>query len=112
MRNLRMRPVSGAMASQRRFLNLHEYQSLEIFKQHGVAIPQIAVVKKLSELDSVADQFKGDVVVKSQVLAGGRGLGHFKENGFQGGVHVTSSREQLKDCAKKMLGKTLVTKQT
>ena len=112
MRNLRMRPVSSAMASQRRFLNLHEYQSLQIFQQHGVAIPKIAVVKNMAELDSVADQFDGDVVVKSQVLAGGRGLGHFKENGFQGGVHVTNSREHLKECAEKMLGKTLVTKQT
>jgi len=46
------------------------------------------------------------------VLAGGRGLGHFKENGFKGGVHVTNSREQLKNCAENMLGKTLITKQT
>ena len=46
------------------------------------------------------------------LIAGGRGLGHFKENGFQGGVHVTNSREHLKECAEKMLGKTLVTKQT
>lgn len=112
LRNLRMRPVSSAMASQRRFLNLHEFQSLQIFKDHGVAVPQIAVVKKLGELDSVADQFPGDVVVKSQVLAGGRGLGHFKENGFQGGVHVTGSRAELKEKAEKMLGKTLITKQT
>jgi len=50
-------------------------------------------------------------VVKSQVLAGGRGLGHFKENGFQGGVHIVNKSE-VGDVADKMLGKTLVTKQT
>jgi len=111
-RNLRMQPLSSAVTTQRRFLNLHEYQALEIFAKHGVNIPKIAVVKHIEELDSVADQFDGDVVVKSQVLAGGRGLGHFKENGFKGGVHVTNSREQLKNCAENMLGKTLITKQT
>jgi len=49
--------------------------------------------------------------VKSQVLAGGRGLGHFKENGFQGGVHIVP-KGKVAEIAEKMLGKTLVTKQT
>merc|ERR1712014_191540 len=52
-----------------------------------------------------------DVVVKSQVLAGGRGLGYFKENNFQGGVHIVP-KSQVSDVADKMLGKTLITKQT
>jgi len=50
------------------------------------------------------------VVVKSQILAGGRGLGHFT-NGLKGGVHICSVDKAL-DLAKQMLGKTLVTKQT
>ena len=50
------------------------------------------------------------VVVKSQVLAGGRGLGTFK-NGFKGGVHIVPASEATKT-AEKMLGQTLVTKQT
>jgi succinyl-CoA synthetase beta subunit len=50
------------------------------------------------------------VVVKSQVLAGGRGLGTFK-NGFKGGVHIVKI-EDAEGVAKKMLGETLVTKQT
>jgi len=49
--------------------------------------------------------------VKSQVLAGGRGLGHFKENNFQGGVHIVA-KDKVAETADKMLGKTLVTKQT
>jgi len=52
-----------------------------------------------------------DVVVKSQVLAGGRGLGYFKENNFQGGVHIVP-KDKVKETAEKMLGKTLITKQT
>merc|ERR1712023_497335 len=59
-----------------------------------------------------AKDFPGDeAVVKSQVLAGGRGLGHFKENGFQGGVHIVP-KDKVGEVAEKMLGKTLITKQT
>lgn len=53
-----------------------------------------------------------DFVVKAQVLAGGRGLGYFKENGYQGGVQVCESPREVGIVAGKMLGKTLVTKQT
>ena len=50
------------------------------------------------------------MVIKSQILAGGRGLGKFK-NGYQGGVHIVKADEAM-EVAKKMLGETLVTKQT
>ena len=50
------------------------------------------------------------VVVKSQILAGGRGLGTFK-NGFKSGVHIVKV-DQAVETAKKMLGQVLVTKQT
>lgn len=50
------------------------------------------------------------VVLKSQILAGGRGLGTFK-SGLQGGVHMVKAAE-IKAMAEKMLGQTLVTKQT
>jgi len=51
-----------------------------------------------------------EVVMKAQVLSGGRGLGTF-ENGFKGGVHMISSSQQAKDYASKMLGQNLKTKQ-
>merc|ERR1712232_1020085 len=44
-------------------------------------------------------------------LAGGRGLGYFKENNFQGGVHIVP-KDKVAETAEKMLGKTLITKQT
>lgn len=50
------------------------------------------------------------MVLKSQILAGGRGLGTFT-NGLKGGVHICSVDKVL-DLAKQMLGATLVTKQT
>jgi hypothetical protein len=50
------------------------------------------------------------VVIKSQILAGGRGLGSFT-NGLKGGVHIAKATEAA-ELAKKMLGGTLVTKQT
>lgn len=53
-----------------------------------------------------------EFVVKAQILAGGRGLGEFKENGFKGGVHIVKSPKEVQDIASKMCGYTLVTKQT
>lgn len=52
----------------------------------------------------------GEVVVKSQILAGGRGLGTFT-SGLQGGVHVCKASEAA-GLAEQMLGQTLVTKQS
>eukprot|EP00928_Gymnodinium_smaydae_P036951 TRINITY_DN2573_c0_g1_i3.p1 TRINITY_DN2573_c0_g1~~TRINITY_DN2573_c0_g1_i3.p1 ORF type:complete len:427 (-),score=130.92 TRINITY_DN2573_c0_g1_i3:121-1401(-) len=99
-------------AVQRRFLNLHEYQAQKIFQQFGVTVPKNVPVFSVSEAVEKCKDFPGeDVVVKSQVLAGGRGLGYFKENNFQGGVHIVP-KEKVSEIADKMLGKTLITKQT
>jgi len=99
-------------AAQRRFLNLHEYQAQKIFTEFGVSVPQNIPVFSVKEATERATELPGDeVVVKSQVLAGGRGLGHFKENNFQGGVHIVK-KAKVAEIAEKMLGKTLVTKQT
>mmetsp|Transcript_11842 Transcript_11842/g.28692 ORF Transcript_11842/g.28692 Transcript_11842/m.28692 type:complete len:423 (+) Transcript_11842:226-1494(+) len=103
---------AGPLKQQKRFLNLHEYQSMEVFDKFGVAVPKFMVCKSAADMGSVYDSMGTDVVVKSQVLAGGRGLGHVKENGFQGGVHVAKDKAHALDLADKMMGKTLVTKQT
>jgi len=101
-----------ARAATRRHLSLHEYQSLGIFQEFGVATPKIAVAKSAAEAGEKAKEFSGDeVVIKTQVLAGGRGLGYFKENNFQGGVHIIA-KDKASEFADKMLGKTLITKQT
>jgi len=109
--NSRRGALAGALGA-RRHLSLHEYQSLALFQDFGVAVPKIAVAHSVSEATEIAKGFPGDeVVIKTQVLAGGRGLGHFKENNFQGGVHIIK-KDKAAEFAEKMLGKTLVTKQT
>eukprot|EP00403_Amphidinium_massartii_P028868 CAMPEP_0178402790 /NCGR_PEP_ID=MMETSP0689_2-20121128/17029_1 /TAXON_ID=160604 /ORGANISM="Amphidinium massartii, Strain CS-259" /LENGTH=424 /DNA_ID=CAMNT_0020023713 /DNA_START=115 /DNA_END=1389 /DNA_ORIENTATION=- len=99
-------------AVQRRFLNLHEYQSQKIFADFGVGVPKNIPAFSVAEAAEKAKELPGDeVVVKAQVLAGGRGLGYFKENNFQGGVHIVP-KDKVAETAEKMLGKTLITKQT
>ncbi|EPR60837.1 putative succinate-Coenzyme A ligase, beta subunit [Toxoplasma gondii TgCatPRC2] len=107
---------------QRRFLNLHEYQSMRIMKEFHITTPKFAVASTAKEAEQEAATFLSespsgdgepvDFVVKAQVLAGGRGLGFFRENGYQGGVQVCESPREVGIVAEKMLGKTLVTKQT
>jgi len=104
--------LSGAATRQfRRHLNLHEYQSAQLMAAKGVNVPFGIAAKSVDEAVAAAKEIGDDeVVIKSQILAGGRGLGTFA-NGFQGGVHMIKSSE-VAEYAGKMLGQTLITKQT
>jgi len=86
---------------------------MELMNEHGIATPQgyVAFTPEESE-DIYANKMNNptDLVIKAQVLSGGRGLGTFK-NGFYGGVHVISSAAEAKEYAAQMLGQELVTKQ-
>ena len=94
-----------------RALNVHEYQGAEIMAKFGVRVPRGVPCRALDEMDDAMRALAGDeMVVKSQILAGGRGLGTFA-SGFKGGVHVVPKSE-AKATAAKMLGETLVTKQS
>mmetsp|Transcript_9447 Transcript_9447/g.34672 ORF Transcript_9447/g.34672 Transcript_9447/m.34672 type:complete len:429 (+) Transcript_9447:72-1358(+) len=98
---------------QRRHLNVHEYQGAELMAEAGVNVPRGIICSTPDEVASAAEKLKGssgEVVVKSQILAGGRGVGTFK-NGFQGGVHIVPA-EEAAAVASKMLGQQLVTKQS
>ena len=95
-----------------RRLKLHEYQAGALLNKHHVPIPIGNVAFTPDEAHQIASGISGGMVVKSQVLGGGRGLGHFKETGFQGGVHLVDDAEQAKAMASEMLGKTLVTHQS
>lgn len=100
----------------KRFLHLHEYQSLGVFSKFGVGVPRFEYARSPEEVEKCANRITGGnsdkIVVKAQVLAGGRGMGHFKENGYQGGVKVASNAHEAAEISKNMIGKTLVTKQT
>ncbi|KAG9075867.1 hypothetical protein FS749_012426 [Ceratobasidium sp. UAMH 11750] len=99
-------------AGQTRSLSIHEYQSMELLNSYGVPTPASKAAKTPQEAYDVAKNFgKDGLVIKAQVLAGGRGKGKF-DNGLQGGVHKVDSPEQAKELASKMIGAKLITKQT
>ena len=96
-------------------MNLHEYQAKQLFARFGVPVPPGQLAATPEEAKAIGQKLLSDghkrVVVKSQIHAGGRGKGTFK-NGLQGGVKVCSSAGEVYERAQAMLGRTLVTKQT
>ncbi|KAF8528070.1 succinyl-CoA synthetase beta chain SSC-beta [Hysterangium stoloniferum] len=99
-------------AGQRRFLSIHEYQSMDLLGSYGIPTPKSKAAHTPEEAYTVAKTFGTDkLVIKAQVLAGGRGKGKF-DNGLQGGVHLINSAEEAKEYASKMIGAKLITKQT
>ncbi|KAL3281377.1 hypothetical protein HHI36_004587 [Cryptolaemus montrouzieri] len=95
-----------------RNLNVHEYISYTLLKEAGIDVPRFGVAKTKEEAKKIAkDLNTKDLVLKAQVLAGGRGKGSFK-NGLKGGVRMVYTPEEAEDIAGKMLNQYLVTKQT
>ncbi|XP_055676665.1 succinate--CoA ligase [GDP-forming] subunit beta, mitochondrial [Lutzomyia longipalpis] len=96
----------------RRNLSLLEYQSKQLLDESGVSIQKFRMLEeKRNDADQLKDFQVPEYVVKAQILAGGRGKGHF-DNGFKGGVHLTRKAEEAVSLANKMLGQKLITKQT
>ena len=95
-------------------MNIHEYQAKSLLKKYGVAVPRGGVAYTPQEAETVARELGGPVwVVKSQIHAGGRGAGRFKDNPEgKGGVRVVKSIEDVGKNAAEMLNHVLVTKQT
>ncbi len=86
-------------------MNLHEYQSKELFLNAGIPILKGAVASSPVKAKSIAEQLGGDVwVIKAQVHAGGRGKA--------GGVKITNNIDEVESIASSMLGSNLITKQT
>jgi succinyl-CoA synthetase beta subunit len=96
-------------------MNIHEYQAKQILRGFGVAIPPGEPVTTADQARAVAEKLLAAgatlLVVKAQIHAGGRGKGTFK-NGFQGGVKLARSADEVHQFASQMLGQVLVTKQT
>src|SRR5437879_3166749 len=96
-------------------MNIHEYQAKAVLHEFGVPISKGVAVLRHEDAEAAARQLPGPVwVVKSQIHAGGRGKGKFKEAsaGDKGGVRIAKSIAEVAEYARQMLGATLVTVQT
>ena len=86
-------------------MNLHEYQSKQLFERAGIPIPMGVTVEQTSEVANAASEIDSDGwVAKAQVHAGGRGKA--------GGVKITKDGDELAPIVEEMLGGTLTTHQT
>ena len=86
-------------------MNLHEYQSKQLFARYGIPVPVGHVASTPAEAADAARRIGGSKwVVKAQVHAGGRGKA--------GGVKLVDSPEAAAKAAEAMFGKRLVTHQT
>lgn len=96
-------------------MNIHEYQAKALLKEYGAPVASGVPIFSADEAAAAADKLGGPLwVVKSQIHAGGRGKGKFKEAsaGEKGGVRLAFSKDDVVEFANQMLGSTLVTKQT
>jgi succinyl-CoA synthetase beta subunit len=96
-------------------MNIHEYQAKAVLREYGVPVSSGVPILKAEDAEAAAKQLPGPLwVVKSQIHAGGRGKGKFKEAsaGDKGGVRLAKSIEEVALFSKQMLGATLVTIQT
>ncbi|MED5549655.1 MAG: ADP-forming succinate--CoA ligase subunit beta [Pseudomonadota bacterium] len=96
-------------------MNIHEHQAKAVLKSFGAPVAEGVAIFSADEAAAAADKLPGPLwVVKSQIHAGGRGKGKFKELGpdAKGGVRLAFSKDEVIANAREMLGNTLVTHQT
>ena len=86
-------------------MNLHEFQSKELFSKVGIPILNGKVASSVQQAKEAAQKLQGNQwVIKAQIHAGGRGKA--------GGIHIANSLDEVEGIATKLLGSRLVTKQT
>lgn len=85
-------------------MKIHEYQAKQIFARYGVPVPRGDSAASADEARAVAERLGGEVVVKAQIHAGGRGKG--------GGIRKAATPEEARKHASDLLGQPLVTPQT
>jgi len=96
-------------------MNLHEYQAKELLRKFDLPVPKgIAFIENLNQIQESIGILNGPPwVIKSQIHAGGRGAGKFKNNfNGKGGVQIVLEKNQVYKIANSMINNTLITKQT
>ncbi len=76
-------------------MRLHEYEALDIFEQYRIPVPQRGVASTMHEALQLAGEIGYPVVLKAQVLVGGRGLA--------GGIKTATTPDELKEMAEQLL---------
>ena len=86
-------------------MNIHEYQTKELFREYGIPVPEGQVAHTEQQALSIAERLGGDAwAIKAQVHTGGRGKG--------GGVKLAHSLDEVETIAEQIIGMNLVTAQT
>ena len=87
-------------------MNIHEYQAKQMMDRYGIPVPEGYPADNIEEVEQIMDLHfpDGKVVVKAQIHSGGRGKA--------GGIILANTKEEAIEAARKLFGKTLVTKQT
>lgn len=85
-------------------MKVHEYQAKQILSEAGIPVPRGGVASAPDEAAAVASDLGGNVVVKAQVHAGGRGKA--------GGIKIVSNPDEARTAAQDLIGANLVTHQT
>src|SRR5512136_2752761 len=80
-------------------MKLHEYQSKQIFAKNGIPIPKGRVASTAEEAKHIAQELGKRVVIKSQVLVGGRGKA--------GGIRLANDPDDAERVADQILGMTI-----
>jgi len=106
-------PSSPSRRQQQvRNLSVHEHVSMSLLKEAGVPTPKFGVATTVDQAKAIAEDIgSNDLVVKAQVLAGGRGKGKFMKS-QKGGVQLVYDANEVATAAQDMLNDKLVTKQT
>jgi succinyl-CoA synthetase beta subunit len=108
---LKSNTINTFYKSARKFFDLHEYQSKIILGNFGLPVQKGDLAQSPEEALKVAKSLHGELVVKAQVHAGGRGKGHLT-SGLKGGVKLVNSAEEVHNLTKQMIGYNLITHQT
>lgn len=103
-------------ANQTRKLNLQEYRAQKLLKDYGLNVAKGEVASTVEEAEKIAQAYfsffgDSDLVVKCQVLAGGRGKGYLT-SGLKGGIQTCTNPDEVREVSSKMLGYNLITAQT
>lgn len=77
-------------------MKLHEYQSKHIFARYGIPIPKGRIAGTAGEVKQISEEFGTNVIIKSQVLVGGRGKA--------GGIRLVKSPQEAQEVATSILG--------